>query len=53
MSRRGSWNSARCQQQLENVDNRPYWEYDAIMDERAPETHAALDDKVFRHDDLI
>ena len=30
------------------MDNRPYWEYDVFMDERTPETHAALDAKVFR-----
>ena len=53
VSRRGSWNNARNQQQLENVDNRPYWEYDVFMDECARETHAALDAKVFRHDDPI
>ena len=48
-----SQNVARYRQQKENVDSRPYWKYVAVMDDRTRHSHAAMDNKVFRHDDPI
>ena len=50
---RTAYAAARYRQQKENVDSRPYWQYIAIMDERTRHSHAALNEKVFRHDDPI
>ena len=36
---------------LENVDSRPYWQYEAMDDGRTRPSHRALDRLVFRHDD--
>lgn len=45
--------SGRWQQQMRNVADRPYLEYNAIMDNRVRPTHAALNGRVFRWDDPI
>lgn len=43
--------TGRYQTQLDNVDNRPYWEYVAIMDSSTRPEHAMLNGLVFRYDD--
>ena len=46
-----SYAASRCRQQLENTDNRPYWQYLSMGDARTRPSHAALNGQVFRHDD--
>ena len=43
--------AGRYKSQIENVDNRPFWEYVAILDGRTRPSHRALDGKIFRYDD--
>ncbi len=43
--------AGRYQEQMANVDDRPYWQYVAVMDRRTRQTHRALNGKVFRFDD--
>lgn len=43
--------AGRYRQMFANVDERPYWQYIAIMDSRTRPSHAALHGKVFRYDD--
>ena len=43
--------TGRYQPQLDNVDNRPYWDYVAIMDSSTRPEHAMLNGLVFRYDD--
>lgn len=45
--------TGRYRSQLENVKNRPYWMYVAVMDGRTRPAHRALSGKVFRYDDPI
>ncbi|MEJ5227209.1 phage minor head protein [Thermodesulfovibrio sp.] len=46
-----SYMAGRYTAQMENVDNRPYWQYVAVMDSRTRPAHRALHGKVFRYDD--
>lgn len=41
----------RYRQMQEAVAGRPFWQYSAVNDSRTRPTHAAMDGKVFRHDD--
>lgn len=43
--------TGRYQTQFDNVDNRPYWEYVAVMDSSTRPEHAMLNGLVFRYDD--
>lgn len=43
--------AGRRERQLGNVDDRPYWEYVAVMDSRTRPSHRALNGRVFRYDD--
>ncbi|NLR73571.1 phage head morphogenesis protein [Leeia aquatica] len=43
--------AGRWQAQMENVDDRPYWQYIAILDGKTRPSHRAMNGKVFRYDD--
>ncbi|STZ75559.1 phage minor head protein [Bergeriella denitrificans] len=43
--------AAQYQTYMANIDNRPYWQYDAVMDSRTRPAHAAMDGLVYRYDD--
>jgi SPP1 gp7 family putative phage head morphogenesis protein len=45
--------SGRYQEMMENVADRPYWQYVAVMDSRTRAAHAALNGTVFRYDDPV
>ena len=46
-----SYNVGRYLQQVENIDDRPYWQYVAVMDSRTRPSHAALHGLVLPADD--
>ena len=50
---RSTFGAARQRQQMENVESRPFWMYDARNDSRVRPSHAAMDGRVFRADDPI
>lgn len=45
--------AGRYKAQLENADQRPIWEYVAILDSRTRPRHRALAGRSFRHDDPV
>jgi SPP1 gp7 family putative phage head morphogenesis protein len=46
-----SYMAGRYKTQAENTDNRPFWQYIAVMDRRTRPSHAMLNGRVFRFDD--
>ena len=48
-----AYSAARYQRMRDNVDNRPYWQYSAVGDERTRPAHLALSGKIYRYDDLF
>lgn len=46
-----AYSAARYQRLRENIDNRPYWQYSAVGDERTRPAHQVLNGKVYRYDD--
>lgn len=46
-----SYMAGRYKGFMENVDDRPYWQYVAVMDGRTRQAHRLLHGKVFRYDD--
>lgn len=43
--------AGRYKAQLENADQRPYWQYVAILDSRTRPRHRSLNGRIFRFDD--
>lgn len=43
--------AGRYKAQLENADQRPYWQYVAILDSRTRPRHRSLHGRIFRYDD--
>lgn len=43
--------AGRWQTQIDNVDDRPFWRYVAILDGRTRPSHRAMNGRVFRYDD--
>lgn len=46
-----SYMAGRYKEQFDNTDNRPYWQYVAVMDRRTRPSHAMLNGRIFRYDD--
>lgn len=46
-----SYMTGRYKTQMDNVDNRPYWEYVAVLDNRTRPEHAQLHGLIYRYDD--
>lgn len=43
--------AGRYKEQIDNVENRPYFQYIAVMDRRTRPAHAQLNGRVFKYDD--
>src|SRR5574344_1109991 len=48
-----AYQTGRYKTQIENTDNRPYWEYVAVLDSRTRPEHAQLHGLIFRYDDPL
>ena len=47
----GAYSAQRYQQMRDNADNRPYWQYDAVNDNKTRPSHLAMDGVVYKYDD--
>lgn len=45
--------AGRYKQMLENADNRPFWRYVAVLDQRTRPAHRLLNGRTFRYDDAF
>lgn len=45
--------AGRYKQMLENADNRPWWRYVAVLDQRTRPAHRLLNGRTFRYDDAF
>ena len=43
--------AGRYKEQIDNIENRPYFQYVAVMDRRTRPSHAQLNGRIFRYDD--
>lgn len=48
-----AYNVGRYQEQVEEADFAPYWQYVAVLDDRTRPTHRDMSGKVYRYDDPI
>lgn len=46
-----AYSAGRYQRLMDNADNRPYWQYSAVGDNRTRPAHMALHGKIYRYDD--
>ncbi|MDD3012601.1 MAG: phage minor head protein [Candidatus Gastranaerophilales bacterium] len=46
-----SYMAGRYREQIDNIDNRPYWQYVAVMDRRTRPAHSQLNGRIFSYDD--
>jgi len=46
-----AYQTGRYKTQIDNVENRPYWEYVAVLDGRTRPEHAQLNGLIYRYDD--
>lgn len=43
--------AGRYQRMMDNIDNRPYWQYSAVGDQRTRPAHLDLNGRIYRYDD--
>ena len=48
-----AYSAGHYKNMLDNIKNRPYWMYNAVLDQRTRPSHRALHGKVYRADDPI
>lgn len=46
-----AYSAGRYKRMMDNADNRPYWMYSAVGDNRTRPSHMALNGKIYRYDD--
>lgn len=46
-----AYSAQRYQQMRDNADNRPYWQYSAVNDDRTRPSHSAMNGLIYRYDD--
>lgn len=46
-----AYGAAQYQSYMQDTDNRPYWQYDAVGDARTRAAHMAMDGLIYRYDD--